>query len=267
MKISFLYTDSDLKHLEETVELNKTQLQDLDSQLRKMELELKLKEDVCTSLGVAIEALGREKADLCLQREDLSLKLEKSHVEYSHLERSLVVLRDNTIQLERENKTIETNVSNLLSSYKKYYQLVQEEKRLITESTNSKIDGIQKMYIQSREENNGLNAQIKELNGKITDLEKMQEFSMVQHAEECQLAEEKIKIMQLEVKNLGSEKVELEKTNLELQEKVKHLTEASAEAESHVVCINLIFLLFYFLYRLIQIERAWYLCFSLLYYA
>ncbi|XP_078166341.1 synaptonemal complex protein ZEP1-like isoform X2 [Carex rostrata] len=226
--------DSDLKHLEETVESNKTQLQDLDSQLRKMELELKLKEDVCTSLGVAIEALGREKADLCLQREDLSLKLEKSHAEYSHLERSLVVLRDNTIQLERENKTIETNVSDLLSSYKKYYQLVQEEKRLITESTNSKIDGIQKMYIQSREENNGLNVQIKELNGKIADLEKMQEFSMVQHAEECQLAEEKIKIMQLEVKNLGSEKVELEKTNSELQEKVKHLTEASAEAESHV---------------------------------
>ena len=150
------------------------------------------------------------------------------------------MLKDNIIQLERENKIIETNVSNLLSSYKKYYELVQEEKRLIIESTNGKINGIQKMYIQSQEKNNGLSAQIKELNGKITELEKMQEFSMVQHAEECQLAEEKINKMQHEVKSLGSEKVELEKTNSELQEKVKHLTEASAEAESHVVCINLI---------------------------
>lgn len=251
MKVSFLYTDSDLKHLEETVESNKTQLQNLDSQLRKMELELKLKEDARTSLGAALEALGREKADLCLQTENLSLKLEKSHSDYSHLERSLVVLIDNVIQLEIKNKTIETNVSNLLSSYKKYHKLVQEEKHLISDSIKSKINGIQKMYIQSREENNSLNAQIKELNGKITDLEKMQEFSMVQHAEECRLSEEKMKKMQFEVKNLGSEKVQLEKMNSELQEKVKYLSDASAEAEGRVVCINLFFLsLFFNLYRM-----------------
>jgi predicted nucleic acid-binding Zn-ribbon protein len=211
-----------------------------------MELEMKLKEDAHTSLGAALEALGREKADLCLQIKDLSLKLEKSHSEYSLLERSLVVLMDNVIQLERENKTIETNVSNLLSLYKKYNELVQEEKHLINETTKSKMDGIQKMYIQSQEENNDLNAQIKDLNGKITDLKNMQEFSMVQHAEECRLGEEKMKQMHFEVRNLGSEKFQLEKANSELQDKVKCLIDASAEAESHVVCINLFFLVVQF---------------------
>ncbi|KAJ1700154.1 hypothetical protein LUZ63_008666 [Rhynchospora breviuscula] len=226
--------DSDLMHLEETVKKNEALLKDLDSQLRKMELELKLKEDACTSLGAALEALGREKADLSLQTKDLSLKLDKSHTEYSHLERSLVVLKDTVIQLERENKAIEANVSNLLSSYKRYDELAQEEKCLTKESTNGKIDAIQKIYMQSQEENLGLNMQIKELHNKITDLVKMQEFSMVQHAEECRLAEEKTNKMHFEVQILGSKKDELEKANSELQEKVKYLTDASAEAESHV---------------------------------
>lgn len=83
--------------------------------------------------------------------------------------------------------------------------------------------------------------QIKAPNGEITDLENMQLFSLVQHAGECRLPEEITKKMQFEFRNLGSEKVHLEKS-YELQEKVKYLTDSCADAKSHAVCINLSYL-------------------------
>ncbi|KAJ3679592.1 hypothetical protein LUZ60_017603 [Juncus effusus] len=224
--------DSDIKHLEETIERNKEEIQTLDSRLQTMEKELKLKEDISTNLRAKIESLEREKSELSSQNEALCQKLEKSEAEYRELERSLKTLRGQVIQLEMENRATEAHASTLVNSYNKFYELTQEEKWLTSEINGGKMENMRKAYVQSTEEREGLQVENEGLKCKITEMETAHKISVVERAEECRLVEENLMKMSSDSVIMGKQKVELEKLNLELQEKVKELTDASAVADS-----------------------------------
>ncbi|OAY67794.1 Synaptonemal complex protein ZEP1 [Ananas comosus] len=226
--------DSTIKHLEGTVEENKVHLRTLDSQLRQMEHELKLKEDTCLLLRATLENLESEKYYLQRSNQEFVEKIDISCKAYKELENVLLSLMAKIVELDKENLIVSGHVSKLISSFQTYNELIQEEKNLALKSAQGKFENLQKVYIHSVSENDALKIEIEELHTKVTELQKAQEFVMVQHAEECRLAEDKVRRLESEAAEIVSKKDEAEELASELQEKVVKLSEDSKLTDSQM---------------------------------
>ncbi|XP_072989861.1 synaptonemal complex protein ZEP1-like isoform X2 [Typha latifolia] len=226
--------DSVIKELELTVEENKAHLQTLDSQLKEMEQGLRTKEDICISLRACVNDLESEKCALQHSNQDFAHKIDELSKEHKELETLLLSLMAKIIELDKENANVSGHVSKLLCSFGTYYELIQEEKDLTVKSARKKFEFLYKEYIHSISMNDAFRMEIVELKTKIMELQKAQEFVMVQHAEECRLAEDKIRGLESEAEDILSKKDASDKLASDLQEEIRKLCEASSLTEKQM---------------------------------
>lgn len=104
---------------------------------------------------------------------------------------------------------------------------------LIARSSKDKFEHLQKQYADLSSENNALEIEIEELKSRIIELQKTQEIVMVQHVEECQVTEDKIRRLESEAETSASNISRLETLASELQGRVQKLLEDSTLAENH----------------------------------
>ncbi|KAF7009442.1 hypothetical protein CFC21_023977 [Triticum aestivum] len=223
--------DSLIKQLEGSVEENKSRLLCADSRLQCMEQELKLKQDVCICLKENLASAEKEKNDLELRNQRYSLEVERLYKDNKDANELFSSFVAKVAELDKEHASMSSHVARLLSSFDKYYGMVQEEKLLITRSAKDKLEHLQNQFVDLTSENSGLNSEIGELKSRITDLQKTQEAVMVQHVEECQVAEDKIRRLESEAEISASNVKCLEKLSSELQGRVQKLLEDSSLAE------------------------------------
>ncbi|KAM0913494.1 hypothetical protein ACQ4PT_012129 [Festuca glaucescens] len=224
--------DSLITQLEVSVEENKARLLSADSRLQCMEQDLKLKQDVCTCLKENLASAEKEKNDLELRNQGYILEVErlsKDNKDADALLRSFVA---KVAELDREHASMSNHVSRLLSSFEKYYGMVQEEKMLITRSAKDKLEHLQNQFVNLTTENSDLKLEIGELKSRIMELQKTQEIVMVQHVEECHVAEDKIRRLESEAEISASNVNRLEQLSSELQGRVQKLLEDSSLAEN-----------------------------------
>jgi uncharacterized protein (DUF3084 family) len=221
--------------LEVSVEENKARLLCADSRLQCMEQELKLKQDVCAGLKENLASAEKEKSDLELRNQGYSLEMERLSKDNKDANALLRSFMAKVAELDKEHASMSNHVSRLLSSFEKYYGMVQEEKMLITRSAKDKLEHLQNQFVNLTSENSGLKIEIGELKSRITELQKTQEIVMVQHVEECQVAEDKIRRLESEAEISASNVNRLEYLSSELQGRVQKLLEDSTLAENQKV--------------------------------
>lgn len=222
--------------MEDVIEENKEHFHTVDCQLHMAQQDLMLKEEICNSLRSTEEVLRKEKYDLECYNHDLTLQVDKSVQKIKLLEGSVCSLMTKIVDLDKESLTVPNHVAKLVSSFETYYDLAQQEKNLALKCARGKFDKLHVQFLGIRTENDTLRVEIGELKGKIMELQKAQEFSMVQHAEECRLAEDKIRGLEFEAEALVTMKTESDKLVADLGEKIKVLSEAASLTENHMVC-------------------------------
>ncbi|KAL6845727.1 hypothetical protein ACP4OV_024302 [Aristida adscensionis] len=225
--------DSLIKQLEGSIDENKARLTCLDSRLQCMEQELKVKDDVCICLKENLASTEREKKDLELRNQGCSMEIEKLCKDNKDLNELLSSFTAEVAKLDKEHASMSSHVTQLVSSFERFYGMVQEEKMLITRSSKDKFEHLQNQYADLTAENNVLKIEIDGLKSRVIELQKTQEIVMVQHVEECQVAEDKIRRLESEAEISASNISQLEKLASELQGRIQRLMEDSTLAENH----------------------------------
>ncbi|XP_057469246.1 synaptonemal complex protein 1-like isoform X2 [Actinidia eriantha] len=221
-----------IKHLEATVATNRLDMECLNSKMEELHTDLRFKEDDLKHLRISEEILEREKRDLLSSNENFASKLDTALQEISNLEGFANLLAEKLNKLDKQSLTFSDKVVQLNSLYDSWFKLVQEEKDLTSKCAKKQYD---QLYNQSLHVTSGKNAiQLvnQELNNKIIELQKGQEFAMVQHIEECCLAEDRIRMLESEVESLLSRKSEMELLVTKSEEKINTLSESSRLSKS-----------------------------------
>ncbi|KAJ0975027.1 hypothetical protein J5N97_016992 [Dioscorea zingiberensis] len=226
--------DAVIGQLNSTLEEYKVQLHMLNSQLQEAQHELLLKEDICKSMKTTQESLENEKNTLQCSNEDFAQKIELSHQEITKLETMVHVLATTLTELDEQSRSISRQILELFSLSETCYGLVQQEKDLGRKFAQHKFNQLDRQLSLTESEKVAFKLENEELKNKIMELQKAQEIAMVQHADECHVAEDKIRILESEAETLISKKSDLEKLASELEEKVKHLSEVSSLTENQM---------------------------------
>lgn len=228
-----------IKKFELTVAANKQAAASLNSKLREVHLELSSKEDEITRLVNNQENLEKEKSNLQLSNGDFARKLAMSIQETKNLEGCVHVLAAQLVELDKQNLTFTDKFDELNSLYDSCFKLVQQERDLAVKHSQKLYDQLHGEFLCIASERDALQLVNKELNDKITELQRVQESVMAQLSEESRLAGERIKMLESESENLLSKKTETEKLVSELEQKVNFLSESSRSSENKVVSIYL----------------------------
>ncbi|GFZ10050.1 myosin heavy chain-related protein [Actinidia rufa] len=230
-----------IKHLEATVATNRLDMECLNSKMEELHTDLRFKEDDLKHLRISEGILEREKRDLLSSNENFASKLDTALQEISTLEGFANLLAEKLNELDKQSLTFSDKVVQLNSLYDSWFKLVQEEKDLTSKCAKKQYD---QLYNQSLHVTSGKNAiQLvnQELNNKIIELQKGQEFAMVQHIEECRLAEDRIRMLESEVESLLSRKSEMELLVTKSEEKINTLSESSRLSKSKMQDLLLTF--------------------------
>lgn len=232
----FLYeTDGVLKKLEEDGAAHRTALENLTTNMEKLQLELRVKEDDVLELSLSKEKMERENKDLLSSRDYFSDRLQLALVEVKNLEDFVNLLVVKFKELERQSLEFSDKVIQLNALFDSCLELAQQEKDLVSKCTQRKFDQINDQCASVVSEKNALLLVNRELNNKILELQKEQEFAMVQHAEECRLAEEKIRKLESEAETLVSKQSEMQVVILKLEDNLGSSSENSRLSEEKLV--------------------------------
>lgn len=220
------------KQFEATVAANSSAVEHLNSKMEELHLETRLKEDQIRHLKIAQENLAKQNYDLQSSNDDYTKKMVTSLQEIKNLEELLHHLAAKLIELDKESSCLSDQVVQLSSLYDSCSKLVQEEGQLSAKNAKQRFDQLHDQYTESMAEKDALKLVNKDLNSKVTEIEKVQGFMMVQHAEECHLAEERIRKLESEAENLVSNKIAMESVVTRLKEEIERSSESSRLSEN-----------------------------------
>ncbi|WOL19922.1 synaptonemal complex protein ZEP1-like isoform X1 [Canna indica] len=230
--------DAVIRELNEIIEDKKTNLLSLDSRLKEMQHELSLKEDMCRCLRTNISNLEKENNSLQSTNTDFAQKIDKSLQDLKELRQLINGLVTTIVELNAESEILTYHISKLLSSLGKYSDLFQLQQELTFKSAQYKFDKLHEEFKHCRSENDAIKLENQEQKNKILELQKAQEFVMVQHADECQLAESKIRKLENQIKDLLSDKNSSDNLIAELGEKIKDLSESHAISKAQMTVLS-----------------------------
>ncbi|KAL7118022.1 hypothetical protein ACP275_03G109700 [Erythranthe tilingii] len=231
--------DGTIKQLEEDVAANKMALESLTSKMENMQLEMRVKEDDLLQLSVTKENLEREIKDLLSSKNDLANRLEMAFKEIKNLEDFVNTLVVKFTELEHQSLTFSEKVVELNGLFDSSVKLAQQEKDLISKSAQQKFDQIDNHRTCVISERNALQFVNHDLNNKVLELQKEQEFAMVQHAEECRLAEEKIRKLESELETLVSKQSEMQARILKMEDDLLTSSETSTLSDKRMQALVL----------------------------
>ena len=210
-------------------------MQVLNSQLGELQREVESKDIICRSLQEAMTTLENERNALKSFNEDLSLQSSKSLEETRNLENGLQKLASDVKEMDQDSLKFSKNISQLLTSFEYFESLVEKERNLAAQNAQVKFDEIHHQLQNATAENEHLKCQIVTMTGKSMELQKAQEFLMVQHADECHLVEEKIRKIESQSDAIVLKNDELESLVSQLKEKNSQLVDSLSHADKQLV--------------------------------
>ncbi|KAL6515577.1 hypothetical protein OROHE_018611 [Orobanche hederae] len=226
--------DGTIKQLEEDVAANKMDLESLTCKMEKLQLEIRVKEDNVLELSISKEKLEQENKDLLSRKNDFANRLEMALTEIKNLEDFVSMLFVKLRELEDQSLSFSKKVKELNDSFDSCLKLAQQEKHLVSECAKQKFEKIHDQCTCAVAENNALQLVNQDLNNKVLELQKEQEFAMVQHAEECRLAEDKIRKLVSEAETLVSKQTEMQSLIVVLEDKLKISSENSILSDKNM---------------------------------
>ncbi|XP_073304796.1 synaptonemal complex protein 1-like [Primulina huaijiensis] len=226
--------DNKIKQLEEANDCNQLALKSLTSKLEELQVELRVKEEDLLHLRNSQEKLVKDNMDILSSKNDFANRLETAVMELKNLEDFVNLLVERVTELESQSLTFYEKVIQLNVLYDSCLELAKKEKELAALSAQQKFDQILYQSICVTSEKNTLQLVNQELNGKVLEFQKDQEFAMVRHAEDCRLAEEKIRKLESEAEVLLSKQTEMQAFIAQLEDTVKISLENSRLSEKEM---------------------------------
>ncbi|XP_073122537.1 synaptonemal complex protein 1-like isoform X3 [Henckelia pumila] len=233
--------DNKIKQLEEADGCNQLALKSLTSKLEELQIDVRVKEEDLLQLRNIQEKLVKDNMGLLSSKNDFANRLETTLMELKNLEDFVNLLVEKVTELENQSLTFSEKVIQLNALYDSCLELAKKEKELAAQSAQQKFDQILYQSICVTSEKNTLQLVNQELNGKILELQKDQEIAMVQHAEDCRLAEEKIRKLKSEEEMLLSKQTEMQAFIAKLEDTVKISLENSRLSEKEMKDLSLKF--------------------------
>ncbi|KAK1263435.1 Synaptonemal complex protein 1 [Acorus gramineus] len=219
--------DAAIKHLDTNLAADKESLKSLDSQLQQAQYQLNLKEEICKCLRVTQENMEKEKAALQSSNEDFERQLLIVNQDLTSLKDIVHGLVACIVELDKQSIAVSNKFIDLISAYEIYCKLVNQEKDCMANRAKCHFDKLHDRFLHFTSENDTFRLEIEDLKNKLVENQKVQEFVMVQHAEECRLAEEKIQKLESEAETVVSKKNELEILVTKLEDKNNKLSESA----------------------------------------
>ncbi|KAK4429689.1 Synaptonemal complex protein ZEP1 [Sesamum alatum] len=216
-----------IKQLEEDVAANKMAVDSLTAKMEKLHFEMRVKEDDMQQLSISKEKLESENKDLLSSKNDFANRLEMALKEIKELENFVNILVLKFTELENQSLTFSEKVMRLSSLFDSCLNLAQQERDLVSKNAKQKFDQMHNQWTCVISERNALQLVNQELNNKVLELQKEQEFVMVQHAEECRLAEEKIQKLESGAEALVSKQTEMQALIVKLEDELRISSENS----------------------------------------
>uniref|UniRef100_A0ACD5V7B1 Uncharacterized protein n=1 Tax=Avena sativa TaxID=4498 RepID=A0ACD5V7B1_AVESA len=216
-------------------------LQQLASQAERAEEDKKVFEETLGKNSKALDEFDRslhdtsaklecaEQSIMSGKQEILRIKQEKEEMDRSYKEQINVndtTIREKDSLIKQLEVSVEENKARLLCADSRL-QCMEQELKLKQDVCTSLKENLADLT----SENSGLKIEIGELKSRITDLQKTQEIVMVQHVEECQVAEDKIRRLESEAEISASNVNRLEQLSSELQGR-EELIQKSLKLES-----------------------------------
>ncbi|CAK9154261.1 unnamed protein product [Ilex paraguariensis] len=223
--------DCTIKNFEATVTANGLTMENMNSKLESLHLELKSKEDDLNHLRDFKENLENEKRDLLSSNQEFSNKVDMALCKIKNLEDFINVLAAKLIELDNQSLSFSEKVVQLNALYDSCFKMGQEERHIAAQSAQHKFDQLHDQTLRITSEKDAAQLVNQELNNKVIELQKQQEFAMVQHAEECRLTEERIHRLESEAETLLSKRTDMEILIPKLQEKIDTSIESSRLSE------------------------------------
>ncbi|XP_024973139.1 synaptonemal complex protein 1-like [Cynara cardunculus var. scolymus] len=223
--------DNLIKNFEETVTANESTIESLNSKVRELQLELRSKEGRLNDMHDLNEKKERENTDLIASNKNLAENLDKAMQEIESLENFVKLLTVKLTDLDRQSLTFWEKVIEVEALFASCFELVQEENKFATQKAQQHFDRLNNKFLIRTSEKDALQLVNLELKNKISELENDQKFTMAQHAEECHLAEEKVRRLESEAETLLSKKAETDNLITKLEDKIRSLSETSRLSE------------------------------------
>ncbi|KAL8482086.1 hypothetical protein ACS0TY_027710 [Phlomoides rotata] len=231
--------DGVIKQLEENVASNKTDLERLTSEMEKLQLEMRVKEDGLLELHTSKEKVEREYADMISIKDDFSNRLEIALLEIESLKDFVKMLVEKFKELEDQSLSFSAKVIQLNVLFDSCLKLAQQEKDLVSKCAQQKFDQIHNQWASVISEKSALQLVNHELDNKVLEIQKELEFAMVQHAEECRLSEAKIRKLESEADILVSKQTEMQALILTLEDSLRKSSENSRLSDEKMQDLSL----------------------------
>ncbi|KAK3013829.1 hypothetical protein RJ639_009475 [Escallonia herrerae] len=220
-----------IKHFESSLAEKIFTVEGLNSKSEILHLELKVKEDDLKDLRNSKESLEKEKIDILSSNKKYSEELNMALEEIKKLEDFVNVLAAKLTEFDNQTLTFSEKVTQLNTMFDFCFKLAQEEKRLASQRAQQQFEQLHDQILNAASEKNALQLVNQDFNNKVIELQKEQEFAMVQHADECRLAEERIRRLEYEGETLHSKKTEMETLIIKLEETIGTLSDTSKSSE------------------------------------
>lgn len=230
-----LFADTMIKTLEETLTSSRSAIENLNSKLGELHLQLKVKEDEIMQHIANQEKSKKVNSDLQLRNAELTEKLDTSLQEIKNLEGSFQAMAANLLNLDKESLILMSKFDEMNSLYASCFKFIQQERETFSKLAQNQYDELNNKFLILSSERDAIQMTNNELSSILNELRKVQESTVAQHTEECRLAAERIQCLESEAEALISQKKEAEVIISKLEEKAETLLESSRSSENQMV--------------------------------
>lgn len=227
--------DAVITNLEATTAERKLNIENLNSQLEKVHLELTTKEDEVKHLVIIQEKLEKEKTSAQLSADELFKKLISSEQEVKKLDEFVHYLVAELTELDEKNLTFTEKFDKLSSLYDTHIILLQKDRDLALDRAQRSFDQLQGELFRVTAQKEALESAGNELNGKIVELQNDKESLISQLSGVRCSASQTIDKLEAEAKELIAKNTETESVISELKEEMETLLESVRTSEDKKV--------------------------------
>ncbi|XP_010459976.1 PREDICTED: synaptonemal complex protein 1-like [Camelina sativa] len=223
--------DAEITKLEATAAERKLNVENLNSQLEKVHLELTTKEDEVKELVSIQEKLEKEKTSVQLSANELFEKLVSSEQEVKKLDDLVRYLAAELTNLDKNNLIFTENFDQLSGLYDTHFMLLQKDRDLAIDRAQRSFDQLQRGLFSVTAEKEALESAGKELNGKIVELQADKESLISQVSGIRCSTSQTIDKLESDAKGLVSKHAEAESVISKLKEEIETLLESVKTSE------------------------------------
>ncbi|XP_023632629.1 synaptonemal complex protein 1 isoform X2 [Capsella rubella] len=231
--------DTVITELEATAAERKINIENLNSQLEKVHLELTAKEDEVKDLVSIQEKLEKEKTSVQLSADELCEKLVSSEQEVKKLDDLVRYLAAELTKLDIKNLTIKEKFDQLSGLYDTHFMLLQKDRDLASDRAQRSFNQLRGKLFSVTAEKEDLESACKDLNEKIVELQTDKESLISQLSGIRCSTSQTIGKLELEAKGLVSKHAEAESVILKLKEEIETLSESVKTSEDKKQTLSL----------------------------